>query len=113
MDEAEECLWWLGKLYKRQHRWDDAMRTWHRLTASEGRRAAFAWVERAKYHEHIQRDYSRALADAQEALRVALHGRMGGRDLGGDDLERRLRRLRWKRSRMGTVASTRPSPIPR
>jgi uncharacterized protein YprB with RNaseH-like and TPR domain len=65
-----DCLVRLAALQKRQRWWEAALATWDRLMDEGARASLHALVERAKYFEHVQRDYELALDDVEHAVRL-------------------------------------------
>jgi uncharacterized protein YprB with RNaseH-like and TPR domain len=89
--DSHECLLQLAACHKRERRWELALLSWERLIEDGGHGAMLGLVERAKYHEHVEREYMDALDDVQHALQLAeLHGMT---DVERRDLEHRRARL--------------------
>ena len=78
----------LALAYKRLRRRQDAAAIWRELIDG-GALTLFPYVELAKHHEHVERDYEQALALVQRALDLSL--RCGQSD-GARDLAQLLRR---------------------
>jgi uncharacterized protein YprB with RNaseH-like and TPR domain len=66
--DRRESLARLATCQKRERRFDSALVTWERLLEEGGSSAVYGLVERAKYYEHVERDYMNALEDVQHAL---------------------------------------------
>lgn len=100
-----EAIESLAAIYKRDCRWESALPLWDRLIDRGGRHAMPALVERAKYHEHVEREYMEALADVQQALNLLeLDGTLS-RIVERGELEHRRMRLMdrlLRRRRHGT-----------
>jgi tetratricopeptide (TPR) repeat protein len=91
-EDRREALTRLAAIHKRERRWDVALALWDRLLEEGTEAALFALVERAKYYEHVERDYLEALDEVQRALQLAeLAGPSVQVDIG--DLEHRRGRL--------------------
>lgn len=90
--ERQECLLRLAAVHKRERRWDAALPVWERLLEEGMPGALVALVERAKYYEHVEREYLDALDDVQHAFNLLEMGAVLGE---GDrqNLERRRCRL--------------------
>jgi uncharacterized protein YprB with RNaseH-like and TPR domain len=74
-DDRRDCLLQLARCLKRDRRWESAKHAWERLIEEGGDGALYGLIERAKYHEHVEREYMDALEDVQEAFQLAeLHG---------------------------------------
>lgn len=68
-EEAQRLLAYrLAACCKRQRRWQPALETWEALRSAPLHASAGAWIELAKYHEHVARDLPRALAIVRECL---------------------------------------------
>jgi uncharacterized protein YprB with RNaseH-like and TPR domain len=90
--DRSDALIRLAGIQKRERRWDAALLLWDRLLEEGTEAALFALVERAKYYEHVERDFLEALDDVQKALQLAeIAGLSAGADL--RDLEHRRGRL--------------------
>ena len=93
----------LGNLYKRLQQRQDAAAIWRALASSGHAYTTFAYVEMAKHHEHVTREYleaERLTLQALAALELrAVRG--GGWQVEQErrDLERRLARIRRKMAR--------------
>jgi uncharacterized protein YprB with RNaseH-like and TPR domain len=70
-EHRRECLAHLSGCHKRERRWEAALAVWERLIDEGGLSAVHGLVERAKYHEHVEREYMDALEDVQHALQLA------------------------------------------
>jgi hypothetical protein len=66
--DRRESLARLAGCQKRERRFESALVTWERLVGEGGSSAVYGLVERAKYYEHVERDYLNALDDVQQAL---------------------------------------------
>lgn len=86
----------LAGALKRARRWDEACAVWRDLLRAEARRKTpdpWAYVELAKYQEHLARDYAAASATVEAALTLLdLRGVRAGRE----GLRHRLARLQRK-----------------
>lgn len=95
----------LAGALKRDRRWDEASVLWRDLMRAEARRKApdpWAYVELAKYQEHVARDYPAAIATVEAALGLLeLRGVRTERDA----LLHRLARLRRKVAGRGGTAA--------
>jgi len=81
----------VSTLHKRRRWWDGALAAWERLLDDGGASAYYALIEMAKFYEHVERDYARALDLVRDALIMGeLPSALG--DAPGD-LEHRLARL--------------------
>jgi uncharacterized protein YprB with RNaseH-like and TPR domain len=91
-EDRGDALIRLAMIHKRERRWDAALPVWDLLVEEGAAPALFALVERAKYYEHVERDFLEALDDVQSALNLAeLRGPNADADL--RDLEHRRGRL--------------------
>lgn len=70
--ERIECLQRLAAIHKRERRWEAALQMWERLIDLGSGGALLALEERAKYYEHVERDYLEALEDVRRALDLLL-----------------------------------------
>lgn len=68
--DRTECYERLAMIHKRDRRWDSAHQIWDRLVEDGGDGALRALIERAKYLEHVERDYFEALQDVQRAVNL-------------------------------------------
>ncbi len=59
----------LARAHKRLRQWDDACALWHSLTARPPAVSISAWVEIAKYHEHVARNPASALDAIRQCRR--------------------------------------------
>jgi uncharacterized protein YprB with RNaseH-like and TPR domain len=89
--ERAECLTRLAALQKRERLWEAALATWERLLEEGGIHALLAFVEMAKYYEHVEADYAQALDAVRGALTLAELRPSLQADIGA--LEHRLSRL--------------------
>lgn len=87
----------LASSYKRQREWANALDTWKSMIA-RGVCGTAPYIELAKYYEHIERDFPRALSFATGALRYMLNTAplRGTDETEMDKLRRRIERLRRK-----------------
>jgi tetratricopeptide (TPR) repeat protein len=90
--ERAEAMLRLAILYRRDQRWESCLAIWDRLVELGGPAAVQGLVERAKYYEHVERDYLEALDDVQRALRLC--------DLVGDSTENARIDLEHRQSRL-------------
>jgi uncharacterized protein YprB with RNaseH-like and TPR domain len=74
---AGEAGRYLSLMYKRTGRWDEAISLWEMMITGDSGNV-FAAVELAKWYEHRERDYSRALSLVKQVLPSA--GRLPGSD---------------------------------
>ena len=86
----------LSTSYKRSREWAQSVQVWTDMIA-RGEGGTWPYVELAKYYEHVERDYARALRYAGGALSRALNLT----PLAGDEAElaalrRRVERLKRK-----------------
>jgi uncharacterized protein YprB with RNaseH-like and TPR domain len=95
----------LASALKRARRWDEAVVLWRDLMRSEARRKApdpWAYVELAKYQEHLARDYLAAIATVEAALALL---QLRGVRTKRDALHHRLARLQRKAAgRLGATS---------
>jgi uncharacterized protein YprB with RNaseH-like and TPR domain len=92
--EREEAQRHLSLLLKQARRWDEAAVIWRAMMDGPLGDPLFPALELAKYYEHIQRDYGRALDLVERLLAVAdLRGAPSQRAA----LTHRLTRLRQRR----------------
>jgi uncharacterized protein YprB with RNaseH-like and TPR domain len=91
-DDRREALRRLAAIHKRERRWDAAVGLWDRLLEEGTEAALFALIERAKYYEHVERDYLEALDDVQRALQLA--------ELAGAESQVDIRDLEHRRGRL-------------
>jgi len=78
----------LSRVYKQAGRWDEAVDIWHTLHAKDPG-DLFAVEELAKWYEHHERDFARALALVRDTLQGSVHLS----PVASDALTHRLRRL--------------------
>lgn len=94
----------LAGALKRSRRWDEAVVLWRDLMRSEARRKApdpWAYIELAKYQEHLARDYPAAITTVEAALALL---QLRGVRTERDALHYRLARLQRKATgRPGTT----------
>lgn len=81
----------VSTLHKRRRYWDGALVAWERLVDDGGMSAYYALIEMAKFYEHVERDYARALDLVRDALIMRELSSAVGDPSG--DLEARLARL--------------------
>lgn len=102
----------LAMALKREGRWEEASAVWRQVMLLEGRRRtpdATAYIELAKYHEHVRRDYAAALGTVEAALALF---EIRGVTTGVDALLHRRNRLAYKLARGAAAArSTRPRGV--
>jgi uncharacterized protein YprB with RNaseH-like and TPR domain len=101
--EREAAQRSLGLLLKRARRWEEAAQLWTAMLAQPLADPLFPALELAKHHEHVQRDYRRAIALVERLLlarelRSAPHERAA--------LEHRLARLKRRDALWGTNCAT-------
>lgn len=97
----------LSQAYKRIKEHDRAIAIWEAMLANQAGLSLFPYIELAKYHEHVSRNYRLAYDLAGQALAIAERRRsMAGaygpatlRDL--QDVQRRLERLARKMAKYG------------
>lgn len=65
----------LASSYKKSREWEQALQTW-KLMVARGEGGCQPYIEMAKYYEHIQKDISKALRCAAQALTLALNEEM-------------------------------------
>ncbi|MCC5876929.1 MAG: ribonuclease H-like domain-containing protein [Candidatus Sumerlaeia bacterium] len=63
-----ELLYRLAACHKRQRHWTPAVEAWEALSQQPVIHSAIAWIELAKYHEHVARNPVRALEVVRECL---------------------------------------------
>ena len=90
----------LSLSYKKERDWKQAVMSWQEMI-SRGEGGVFPYVELAKYHEHIEKDYERALYFAKYALRYSSNRSLltGGDDLQQELLLKRIARLKKRLAR--------------
>lgn len=88
----ERILRDLSMAYKRLRRRRDAAAIWRELVAG-GALTVFPYVELAKHHEHVERDYKQALALVQRAVELQMR-------CGHSDGARELAELLHRRDRL-------------
>jgi len=102
MHVRKKALTRLSMLYKRQRRYDEAMRSWEMLMSDLADFDLLPYEELAKYYEHRERNWDRALEIVEEAL-MALGERSGlagpGQRWAAALIHRRDRLLRKRASR--------------
>ncbi|HEU20628.1 MAG TPA: hypothetical protein ENO00_14820 [Deltaproteobacteria bacterium] len=86
---ADEARKYLSLIYKRAGRWHDAIALWEMMIAGDHGNV-FAAVELAKWYEHRENDYTRALSLINQILPEACHLSQSDRD----GLMYRLNRLK-------------------
>lgn len=84
----------LSLSYKKERDWKQAVISWQEMI-SRGEGGVFPYIELAKYHEHIEKDYERALHFAKYALRYSANHSLltGGDDMHQELLIKRIARL--------------------
>src|SRR3954453_1461717 len=87
-----------ARLLSRLGRRDEAIDAWLDIARRGGPGAALAWLNVARYREHVERDVTAALAACHEAAAVAGRARAWGEPMYAveRDLQRRLPRLSRK-----------------
>lgn len=93
VSDRHEGLLRLAAIYKRERRWDAALSIWDRLLDVGMPGALFALVERAKYYEHVEREYLDALDDVQHAFNLLELAGATTCQIDRQDLEHRRGRL--------------------
>ena len=88
----------LSTSYKRSREWAASVQTWTTMIA-RGEGGTWPFVELAKYYEHVERDYARALRYAGAALSRALNlSPLCGNEDELTALRRRVERLKRKQA---------------
>ena len=89
----------LSSSYKKSREWAQSVQLWTDMIA-RGEGGTWPYVELAKYYEHTERDYDRALRYAGAALSRALNLSLLSGDDGADmaALRRRVERLKRKQA---------------
>jgi uncharacterized protein YprB with RNaseH-like and TPR domain len=59
----------IAKIYKRQQRWSEAVEIWHTHISSTSASKLESFVELAKYYEHREKNYQKASAIVEKALK--------------------------------------------
>ena len=91
----------LSASYKKSREWASSVETWTAMIAL-GEGGTWPYVELAKYYEHTERDYARALRYAGAALSRALNlSPLGGDDAEIATLRKRVERLKRKLDAQG------------
>ena len=91
----------LSASYKKSREWASSVETWTAMIA-RGEGGTWPYVELAKYYEHTERDYARALRYAGAALSRALNlSPLGGDDAEIATLRKRVERLKRKLAAQG------------
>ena len=91
----------LSAIYKKSREWASSVETWTAMIA-RGEGGTWPYVELAKYYEHTERDYARALRYAGAALSRALNlSPLGGDDAEIATLRKRVERLKRKLAAQG------------
>ena len=86
----------LSASYKKSREWASSVAMWTEMIA-RGEGGTWPYVELAKYYEHTERDYARALRYAGAALSRALNlSPLGGDDAEIATLRKRVERLKRK-----------------
>lgn len=94
---APQAHLYLASSYKQGREWTEAAELWKTMIA-KGEGGAWPYIELAKYYEHVQHDYDKALRYATSALQYLLNTM----PLNGDDekqtapLFKRIERLKRK-----------------
>lgn len=92
-DERGESWRYVAAIHKHERQWEAANRAWEQMIAAGGAWAIDALVERAKYLEHVERQYLEALDDVQQAFTLLdLHPDLA-ETVDANDLARRRARL--------------------
>jgi uncharacterized protein YprB with RNaseH-like and TPR domain len=84
------CAYLLSMHYKRQEKWDEALHIWQRLFNND--KNLSAGLELAKYWEHKEKQYKKALAIVEDLLTRRIPHPAGIRKA----LQHRSKRLRYK-----------------
>jgi uncharacterized protein len=94
-----------ARVLARLGRRHEAAGAWLDLALGHGLLAGSAWIEVAKYREHVARDLEGAMRAAEEAATLAARSRLRGARLPAieRDLGRRMARLRRRLSRSATL----------
>ena len=91
----------LSASYKKSREWASSVAMWTEMIA-RGEGGTWPYVELAKYYEHTERDYARALRYAVAALSRALNlSPLGGDDAEIATLRKRVERLKRKLAAQG------------
>ena len=91
----------LSASYKKSREWASSVAMWTEMIA-RGEGGTWPYVELAKYYEHTERDYARALRYAGAALPRALNlSPLGGDDAEIATLRKRVERLKRKLAAQG------------
>ena len=91
----------LSASYKKSREWASSVAMWTEMIA-RGEGGTWPYVELAKYYEHTERDYARALRYAGAALSRALNlSPLGGDDAEIATLRKRVERLKRKLAAQG------------
>ncbi len=101
-----ECEQRLSLLLRRMCRWSEAVALWEMVVARPQNRQLYPFIELAKYHERITRDFARAtqLSHEAKALLERHHLRYGAaRASDHAGLLRRIERLERRASRVAAV----------
>lgn len=68
-NQALQIKKWKSLLYKRKRRWPDALDLWNDLTVSSAHQL-FALEELAKFYEHVESDFRKAIEYSQRAITI-------------------------------------------
>jgi hypothetical protein len=97
-DLAWEVMRWLSMVFKKTGKREKALSLWEEMVTLPHKKDPFPYVELAKYHEHGQKDFVRAISYVDRAVKEITAGHPREMDL----LQQRRRRLEEKRSRAVT-----------
>ncbi len=97
-----DCEQRLSLLCRRLGRWEEAVALWEMVAGRPQNRQLYPFVELAKYHERISRDFSRAIESSRHGLALVErhHLRYGAANAADrEDLLRRIARLEQRHLR--------------
>lgn len=105
-----DCEQRLSVLYRRMGRWEEAQALWEMVAQRSNNRQLYPYVELAKYHERVSRDFGRALQATRDGLALleSHHIRFGAAgEADRDELMRRIARLEQRHARALTPRRSR------
>jgi uncharacterized protein YprB with RNaseH-like and TPR domain len=99
-NREEEAKFALALHYKREKEWNKAVATWEEICKSPGNRLTVkkALIELAKYYEHKEKNYERAINYSELVYRMINESESDSFTLEVKEVEKRLSRLKRKYS---------------
>ncbi len=109
-----DCEQRLSLLYRRMGRWEEAQAVWEMVARRADNRQLYPYIELAKYHERISRDFARAIQAAHEGLALLdrhhiLYGAASIADR--EEMLRRIARLEQRHDRASAPRRTRSTIV--